>query len=387
MLGRRAFLAGSGLVLGCRGKASEPPDAAVPIASSVEPVAPVVSVVADAGPPRSIEPLFDRYPALGRSLPRVDVGFYPSRVDLVNGVHIKRDDDFTLDRDVPKLSSLFGGGKVRKLALFLGEAKALGKKTLVTVGGVGSNQAVAVAILGKALGFEVRLHLVPQPPSTLVTKNLGADAAAGATIRSFDSTTEAESEAKRVPDAYVISAGGTTPLGTLGFVNAAFELADDVKANRLPAPHRIYVALGLGGTAAGLALGCAMAGLDTEVVAVRASNPGTVSPATLRRIEAETIEFARARDASFAKDVRESRIRIDGRFVGAGYGAPTKEGNDAIARWKPLSLDPVYTGKAFAALLADREAGFSEPALFWNTMSSRPIQLAPVPPAFQRYVK
>ena len=336
--------------------------------------------------------LFERFPALAK-LPRQEIGFFPSRVErattLDGRIWVKRDDDFSHD-GAPAIASRFGGGKVRKLELLLGEARALGKKKLVTVGGVGSNQAVAVAVLGEALGYRVRLHLVPQPSSSLVTQNLGADAATPAELRSFDSTADAESEARRDLDAYVIGAGGTTPLGTLGFVNAGLELAEDVRAKRMPAPKRIYIALGLGGSATGLALGCAIGGLDAEIVAVRASNPGTVSPATIQRIRRDTVAFARKLDASFAKDLPDrENVRIDGRFVGAGYGAPTAAGNDAVLRAETAenwALDPVYTGKAMAAVLAD--IGDAEgPLLFWNTMSSRPLARAPVPAPFTRYAK
>lgn len=396
MLGRRAFLAGSGLVWGCRRTIAS---TEAPVIASSSP--PLPSAVADAAPPpRSVHALFEAYPALEKSLPRVALGWFPSRIDQAKTLapdgrlFVKRDDDFTLG-GVPSdsLARLFGGGKVRKLELLLGEARSLGKKRLITVGGVGSNQAVAVAVLGKALGYSVRLHLVPQPPSTLTAKNIAADAATGAELRSFDSTAEAEAEAKRDPDAYVVSAGGTGPLGTLGFVNAGLELAEDVRAKRAPSPKRVYIALGLGGSATGLAIGCALGGLETEIVAVRASNPTTISPATLKKIHDETIAFARARDPSFGSSLpawSDRRVRIDGRFVGAGYGAPTPAGNEAVTRAgerESWQLDPVYTGKALAALLADLRDGAEGPLLFWNTMSSRPIELAPVPAPFARYAK
>src|SRR6185295_10840742 len=106
-------------------------------------------------------------------------------------------------------------------------------------------------LLGEALGFAVRVHLAPQPKSSLTAKNLAADAASGAEMRLFDTVYEAHAralrDAKESGDTYVIPPGGTTPLGTLGFVNAGLELAADVRASRLPAPRRIYVALGLGG--------------------------------------------------------------------------------------------------------------------------------------------
>lgn len=409
-LGRRAFLAGSGLLVGCSREAS-PPRRGVPT---------------DSGPPDAFAPadasacadrcaLFDAYPALAKSLPRVALGRFPSAVERApslapdSALYIKRDDDFA--RSLPSrttsdastgaaaLSRLFGGGKVRKLELYFGEARALGKRRIITSGGVGSNQALAVAVLGRALGFSVRLHLTPQPVSSLTTKNLGADTAAGAELRLFDTVHEgharAQRDAQESGDTYVIPPGGTTPLGTLGFVSAGLELAEDVRAGRAPAPRRIYIALGLGGSAAGLGLGCALGGLRTEIVGVRASSPGSVTAATLRAIHEETIAFARARDPSFPKLTTEAtNVRIDGRFAGAGYGVPSDAGNDAIARAHAAEgwdLDPVYTGKALAALLDDLRTDPAErgagPLLFWNTMSSRAVAIADVPAAFRRFAR
>lgn len=363
-LGRRAFV-GGGILLGCRRASASPPP----------------------------YPVFDAFPKLATSLPRIALGHFPARIDHATALvpdgrlWIKRDDE---------LSVLFGGGKVRKLELYFGDARAKGKTRLVTSGGTGSNQALAVALLGKALGFDVRLHLAPQPPSSLVKKNLSADAAAGAEMRLFDTVSEGDAQAARDAqkngDTYVIPPGGTTPLGTLGFVSAGLEIAEDVRASRMPAPKRIYVALGLGGSAAGLGIGCALGGLKTEIVGVRASTPTTVTPERLRAIHDDTIAFARARDASIrAVRFDETNVRIDGRFVGGGYGVPTPAGDDAIARARAnerWELDPVYTGKALAALLEDAsKAPATDTVLFWNTMSSRPVGAAAVPAAFERWTR
>lgn len=415
-LGRRAFLAGSGVALGCGcGQRAEPlasaptsaPVVPPPASATAAPPARAASVEVDAeapSPPRSVYALFEAYPALAKSLPRVELGWFPSPVERaksIAGGHrlwIKRDDDFARGASCPEsfaLAKTFGGGKVRKLELYFGEARALGKRRIVTSGGVGSNQALAVALLGRALGFSVRLHLTPQPTSSLTAKNLAGDAASHAEMLLFESVSEgharAIADAKESRDAYVIPPGGTTPLGTLGFVSAGLELAADVRARRMPEPKRIYVALGLGGSTAGLALGCAMGGLDAQIVGVRTSNPGTVTDSTLRKIHEETVAFARARDATFpAARYGEANVRIDGRFVGAGYGAPSTAGNDAIVRAhdaESWDLDPVYTGKALAAVLDDLRTGSDGDVLFWNTMSSRPVPTATVPAIFQRYAR
>lgn len=149
---RRAFL-GAGVVLGCRRH----------VESFLE-AGPAPPAPAPAPPPvvRSPYPLFERFPVLDKSLPRIELGRYPSAIEhapalLDDRLYVKRDDDFTRSPSFQDgLARVYGGGKVRKLELFLGEARALGKRQLVTFGGVGSNQALAAALLGRALGFAVR---------------------------------------------------------------------------------------------------------------------------------------------------------------------------------------------------------------------------------------
>jgi len=355
VIGRRAFVAGSSLLLSCDRtvKTVDPPPSPPP------PAPPVAAALVE----RSTHALFDAHPALAKTLPRTELGHFPSRIDQAKRTNLwtKRDD-------------LLGGGKTRKLELYFGDAKAAGKTRIVTSGGTGSNQAVAVARFGRAHGFDVGVYLAPQPLSSLVATNLAADAALGAEVRRFPSVIEAHSEALREAkergDTYVIPPGGTTPLGTLGFVSAGLELARDVESGRMPAPRRVYVALGLGGTSAGLAIGLALAGMKSEVVAVRTSNPTSVTLSTLRAIHEETMSFLRARDASVpAIAFHDVHVHIDPRWVGGGYGFATPAGDAAILRARDesaLELDPVYTGKAFAAVLDDDT---SDPLLFWNTAS------------------
>jgi D-cysteine desulfhydrase len=129
--------------------------------------------------------------------------------------------------------------------------------------------------------------------------------------------------------------------------------------------------------------------LSTEIVAVRASSPGSVSAATLRTVYDETVAFARARDPGFAAPAfARAHVRLDGRVVGGGDGVPSHAGDDAQARARAAEgweLDPVYTGKALAALLDDVRAGARGPLLYWNTMSSRPVARAKIPGAFRRW--
>ncbi len=403
-LTRRDLLLGAVALAGCRpggddGTARSASTSSAPSAASGSSAAGASSAAAlpDAGEPPETYALFDAYPALAKRVPRTVLGRFPTRVEEVPGLaeelgverlFIKRDDD---------AAELFGGGKVRKLELYFGDAIAKNRKVVITSGGVGSNQAIATALFGRSLGLDVRLYLAPQPRSSLVEKNLRADSVSGARLTLFKSVAEAErAAAKEVADAgeadapYVVSPGGTTPIGTLGFVNGGLEIAAAVTRGELPEPARIYVALGLGGTAAGIAIGCALGGLKSEVVGVRASNPGTVPITKLKAIAAEAATFAHGLDPAFPAKVK-IQARIDGRFLGAGYGSPSDAGNQAMAKAARagLDLDPVYTGKAFAAVVADGEASGGKrgkgTVLFWHTQSSVVLAEGPVPAGFERF--
>lgn len=297
----------------------------------------------------------------------------------------------------------YGGGKVRKLEHLLGEAVKRGARTVVTFGGVGSNHAVATSIYAERLGLRTVLLLLPEPADDRVRQNLLACARAGAEMHLATRTQGANPEAlaRRFADtdgtpAYVIPAGGTSALGNVGFVNAAFELAEQVNTRVMPPPDVIYAAMGTAGSVAGLAVGLRAAGLSARVTAVRASSPGTSSEARLLAAAAETVALLRAHDPSFpAVEIRRGDVTIEPRQLGAGYGRPTRKGLAAIELAREhakLELDPVYTGKALAALIDDAATPMlaGRVALFWNSHNGHALDLTGVgeealPPALRGY--
>jgi D-cysteine desulfhydrase len=173
----------------------------------------------------------------------------------------------------------------------------------------------------------------------------------------------------RHPGTQLIPMGGSSPLGVLGFIDAGLELADQIEQGALPEPERLYVALGTGGTAAGLAVGLALAGLRTRVVGVLVTDRGTLQP-NRRLVEWLARRAARLLARAGAEPGRlELRLEIETGFRGAGYGHPTPACVEAVeraAQEEGLRLETTYTGKALAALIA-RESGGVDPVLFWNT--------------------
>mgnify|MGYP001159164689 FL=1 len=294
----------------------------------------------------------------------------PSPPGFRGRLYVKRDD---------LTSSLYGGNKIRKFEYLFARAAHAGARTLVAVGGIGSNQGLAVALHGRALGFSVELSLAWQPITEGVRRNLRGMIAAGARLHYAPTTIGALWHLTRIARGlrrrgaapFVLPIGATSAESSLGYVFAGFELAEQVRAGLLPEPDRIYVACGTCGTAAGLIVGCRLAGLKSRVSAVRISGRLlTNTPLLLREMR---------RVASFFKvHTGWQDAGLVGGYAGARYGAPTREAEAAIAWAAPrLSLETTYTGKALAACLdACRAADAGETILFWNTYNSASFAMA-----------
>lgn len=182
-------------------------------------------------------PLFDAHPRLRDALPVAGLlgGATPvGRLD--DRVFLKRDDLTAGD---------FGGNKVRKLDLLLARAARDGARELLTFGYAGSNFVAATAWHGRKLGLRTIGYLLPQAGATYVADNLAIALAAGAELhlRSSEAaiavaallrSAGAFMEGGRVPA--WIPAGGSSPLGTIGFVNAAFELKRQIESGGVPRP-------------------------------------------------------------------------------------------------------------------------------------------------------
>lgn len=312
-------------------------------------------------------PLIDRFPAL-RRFPRACLGRFPSPVTSVDtlapGLWLKRED---LNADP------LGGNKVRALEFLLGGVTA--GDTVVTVGAAGSTHALATAVYTRQLGARVRCFRWRQEMNP-VARRVAARTAeetgdsrlsrtvAGAYARAF---------AARLRGAHWVPAGGSSPLGVLGQVNAGLEIAKQIDAGALPSPDRVVVPLGTGGTVAGLALGLAIAGVATEIVAVRVV-PRIV--ANSRHVTALAARTARLIERTTGTPVQrpDARgVRVVHDFFGGAYGRATREG-DRVARDSlertGIVVDPTYGAKALAAAvaLASERRGTT---LFWLSFDGR----------------
>ena len=235
---------------------------------------------------------------------------------------IKRDD----------LVGLGGGGnKVRKLQYTCAEALEAGATTLITMGAPQSNHARLTAAAAARLGL--RCVLVLSGPAPMTNRgNLILDALAGAEIvwaedQPLDKVAAAEAE--RRPGSHIIAFGGSSRSSVQGYVDCARELVE--QQNEF---DRVVVAVGSGGTMAGLVAGLGadrVLGVDTGAVA----DPHAAVKALL--------------------DEDPGELAIDRGQIGAGYAAVTEPVREALklaARTEGLFLDPTYTGRALAGLIA-----------------------------------
>jgi 1-aminocyclopropane-1-carboxylate deaminase/D-cysteine desulfhydrase-like pyridoxal-dependent ACC family enzyme len=322
--------------------------------------------------------LFEKFPDLERRLPAVRLGRFPTPVEeaaplakalALTGLWVKRDD---------RSGELYGGNKVRKLELLLGRARADHRGWVATAGAWGSHHVLATTLFARVLGIRVAAVLCPQPATPHVRENLLCTHASGATITAVSSPFAVPPVLAAVAlrrRAMLIPPGGSSPLGALSFAGAALELAAQVAAGECPTPERIYVALGSSGTMAGLLVGTALAGLDTEVVGVRVTERYMTSEAIVARLANRAAAQLR-RLAPAAPELRFTResVRVLHDQIGEGYGHPTDRAAEAeeLAREHAgLILDPTYTAKTMAGLIADiRRRPPTGPVLFWSTLSS-----------------
>lgn len=327
-------------------------------------------------------PLFEKYPGLKR-LPYVSLGLFPTPIQELHGltetsnrVFIKRDD----------LSGLeYGGNKIRKLEFALGDAQAQGATEVLTYGCDGSNHALATGIYAGQLGMHSISILRTQHNTKYLRKNLLKSKFYGIELHHCENKQEMDdltekliadrlAQSKKAP--YIVPVGGSSPLGTVGFVNAAYELADQIAAGQMPEPDYVYAAAGTNGTIAGLMIGLKVLGLKTQVIPVRVNDEVRVNVQAISELVDDTVALMRAADSSFPEvSIPAGEIPLQHDFFGGDYALFTEEGMAALNRINVkfgIQLEGTYTGKTLAAMLAAAEKKEGKIFLFWNTLNSRP---------------
>ncbi|MBF6239282.1 1-aminocyclopropane-1-carboxylate deaminase/D-cysteine desulfhydrase [Nocardia otitidiscaviarum] len=329
-------------------------------------------------------PLLHRlHPELSQTLPHLALGTRPTPVRRLTALGAGA--DLWVKDDSAFGDGGWGGNKVRKLEWLLPDALRRGRRTIVTVGGLGTNWGLATALYGREHGLKTVLALVDQPVDDHVRRQLERLRASGAelhlthtrarTVLAAPLLLARHFSGMRPP--YPLPAGGSSPVGALGYVEAALELADQVRSGELPEPTHLVTPVGSGGTVAGLALGLRLAGLSTRVVGVVVNDTLRLDHRTLTRLTHRTARLLRRRGARLPETLTPTgNLEVVTDWLGTGYGHPTSAGEAARRRAagdEHLELEPVYTAKALAALLdLDARGHFDGgPVVYLNTNGPR----------------
>ncbi len=321
--------------------------------------------------PASISELISLFPRLSFADLPSPVFRLPSTqgISAANTIYVKHDGVCAKD---------YAGNKIRKLEFLLAEAQQNGADHIVTLGAAGSNHAVATSTYAKKSGMRCTACLSHQPPSPVAVENLRRHVALGTELHVYARYSEAVAHATRLtsqPKTALVPLGGSSPLASLGYINAVDELARQIKEGLLPCPKRLYVACGTMGTAVGLTLGIAMANLPIQVAAVRVTEHAVASRHKFTKLYADSVDLLTKRLSSVELDrkLNKDQLMFVDDFFGNAYAEPTPEALRAIeiAAEAELVLDGTYTGKAFAAMLAHLGSGdIDGPVLFWCTLNA-----------------
>ena len=281
---------------------------------------------------------------------------------------------------------IYGGNKIRKLEFLLGDAIRKGAKEVLTFGFAGSNHALATAIYAQNLGLKGISILLDQPNAHYVRRNLLLSHVFGSVNYHFKNkmgayipTTMAllQKKLKQGKFPYIIGPGGSSPLGAIGYVNAGFELKEQVESGLMPEPDRVFVALGTMGTAVGLAIGLKAAGLKTRIVSVRVVDDKYANTKKFVKLHKKTADLISSLDPSFPRvEITDDEVDIRHDFFGKQYARFTEAGMaaiDLLAKSEGIWLEGTYTGKTMAALIdqVNRHNTGREVILFWNTYNAR----------------
>ncbi|MCW5849184.1 MAG: D-cysteine desulfhydrase family protein [Anaerolineae bacterium] len=276
---------------------------------------------------------------------------------------VKRDD----------LTDLGGGNKVRPLEFLLADALRQRATHLVTfAGGAQSNHLRATAMAARRFGLEPLLIVFDDSPTARAQGNQLLNLVLGARVlylgwlgkpdprRTIEQSIRLMALLAAVypglagPRRYVIPVGGFHPLGALGYVAAAAELADQAVQQGVRLDYVITPA-GTGTTAAGLVAGFQWLGLPTKVIAIDVGRLWHDFPRSILRLAETTL-----RRLGRPGRVSPEALAFHGDYVGPGYAIPTVQGLNAIqwvARTEGLMLEPVYTSKAMGGLIDLIQAG------------------------------
>ncbi len=304
-------------------------------------------------------------------LPRLGLGVWPTPLQRARrlesafgteGLYVKRDD-----------LSGFGlaGNKARKLEFLVGEALNQAADVIIAMGGPGSNLCQAAAVAAKVAGIRCELVMYGTRPqhdhaNMALAESVGAELWFTDDPRRDSVEVAAEKRASELAAdghrPYLIPRGGATAVGTVGYLEAVGEVAAQL-ADLNVTPEAVVVAVGSGGTIAGLVTGIEAGGYPWRVFGVSVSRPPDQVERRVRILASECAALVGTSPPKpDAVEIMDAR--------GPGFGLASKAGEEAARLALSLEgmlLDPVYTAKSMAAVPRLVSGGVRGPILWWHT--------------------
>ena len=316
------------------------------------------------------------------SLPRVELAKLPTPLEPVKHLsEVLGGLDLWFKRDDLTGFGL-GGNKVRSLEYLAADALRQGSDILVTGGSAGSNHVRTTMATAAYLGLRgVAVLSSTQPAETqgnlLLNKLLKAKLVFTGDPDRQHIDQHISSEVERLiiqgKKPYMIRRGGVSPLGCVGYVEAAVEICSQLKELNVD-PDYLFCATGCGVTQAGLLVGFKMMGLNCKLYGVTVSRRRKECISQIDQLTKETTKILEL-DLTISTD----DILVLDQYIGQGYSIPSPEGIESIrlvARTEGVFLDPIYTGKAMAGLtdlIKKRKIGLDKTVIFLHTGGSPSI--------------
>lgn len=300
--------------------------------------------------------------------PRVRLGHFPTPLEPLPNLsrHLGGPNIFIKRDDCTGLAT--GGNKTRKLEFLVAEALAQGADTLITQGAVQSNHARQTVAAAARFGLQCKILLesrvvdggedYEESGNVMLDRLLGGEIVArlpaGTNMQKAMEDLAAELR-ERGNKPYVIPGGGSNPVGALGYVACAQELLTQSFEMGLRLDCVVH-ATGSAGTQAGLVTGLAASnsGIPVMGISVRAAQQQQEDNVW------KLVQATRDYMGLPADSIRREAVMVDAGHVGGGYGVPTEGMIEAVrlaAELEGILLDPVYSGKGMAGLIAQIRAG------------------------------
>jgi len=297
-------------------------------------------------------------------IPRVSLSFLPTPLDHLPALtrHLGGPRIWMKRDDMTGLAT--GGNKARKLEFLFADALENNADTVLTFGAVQSNHCRMTAAAACKLGLKTVLVLSGEKPEGL-TGNLLLDEVLGCEylflpdfmdpskhdemrLAVFNVVQDLTEKGRSV---YMIPPGGSTPLGDLGYYLAAVEMFEQAREIGVRI-DRIFVAMGTGGTQAGLLAGVKCLDMPAKVIGIAVNKEGSLEELGLPPIDVVANEVGEL-VGKRANASPEDAI-VDYNYYGETYGKATPDCIEAIrlvARLEGIFLEPTYTGKAMAGMI------------------------------------